>query len=210
MLDILKVRGKKQQPTYPLKDVYLDLSDDAPFSLKALVDAYAEFPSTVSKGLIYASIYNSKSVHCNSDGVPFSLKEFVDSLVKEYSPLAESKGLIFAGIYNGEDITIFGHYKGIKEIVNHLLANAIECTSTGFVVLNIKCENDRLVIYVADSRKVAEMKFENTELSEQLGRDLTDTLGWVRLLKGSIQVISDDGKGCKFIVHLPMSIHNVE
>ena len=208
MLDVLKVRGKKQQSVHSLKDVCQVSEDNVSFSLKALVDSsLTEFPSTVSKELIFASIYNGKSVHCKSDDVPFSLKAFVDSLVKEYSPLAESKGLIFAGIYNGEDITVFGHYKGVKEIVNHLLANAIECTSTGYVVLNIEYVNGKLVIYVADSRADIKMKYGNTEWPERIGSDLTDTLELIHHLKGTIQVISDDGKGCKFIIHLPMSVY---
>ena len=141
------------------------------------------------------------------DDVPFSIKALVDTFVKDFTPLAETKGLIFAGIFNGDDVTLLGNNKLIKEIVNHLLANAIECTSTGYVVLNIEYVNGKLVIYVADSRADIKMKYGNTEWPERIGSDLTDTLELIHHLKGTIQVISDDGKGCKFIIHLPMSVY---
>ena len=37
------------------------------------------------------------------------------------------------------------------------------------------------------------------------GRNLTETLAIVRMLKGSMKGFSDSGKGCKFIVQLPVS-----
>ena len=139
--------------------------------------------------------------------VPFSIKALVDTFVEDFTPLAETKGLIFAGISNGDDVTILGNHKLIKEIVNRLLTNAIECTLMGYVVLNIEYVNGKLVIYIADSRSDMKMKFGNTEWPEWVARDLSDTFGLINLLNGSIQVISDDGKGYKFIVHLPMSVH---
>ena len=141
------------------------------------------------------SICSLKHVSQVSYGdVPFSIKALVDTFVEDFTPLAETKGLIFAGISNGDDVTILGNHKLIKEIVNRLLTNAIECTLMGYVVLNIEYVNGKLVIYIADSRSDMKMKFGNTE-------------GLIHLLNGSIQVISDDGKGYKFIVHLPMSVH---
>ena len=77
--------------------------------------------------------------------------------------------------------------------------------------------NRKLIICVADSGigmsesqirefNLSEMKLGNTELSEHIGRNLTDTLGLVNLLRGSIKLFSDGGQGCKFIVQLPVSI----
>ena len=54
---------------------------------------------------------------------------------------------------------------------------------------------------------LSEMKLGNTELSEHIGRDLTDTLGIVNKLRGSIKLFSDGGKGGKFIIQLPVSIY---
>ena len=84
--------------------------------------------------------------------------------------------------------------------------------------MNLEYVNRKLIICVADSGigmsesqtrefNLSEMKFGNTELSEYIGRDLTDTLGIVNKLRGSIKLFSDGGKGCKFIIQLPVSIY---
>ena len=58
---------------------------------------------------------------------------------------------------------------------------------------------------------LSEMKFGNTELSENIGRDLTDTLGIVNKLRGSIKVFSDAEKGVSLSFnyqYLIILIHN--
>ena len=152
------------------------------------------------------------------NNISFCLNTFVNSFCEKFTPLAEAKGLIFVGIYNGEDIVVMGNYESIVELVDNLLCNAIKCTSNGFVILNVEYINGKLIVCVADSGtgmsaaqiqrfNLSEMKFGNTELSEHIGRDLTDTLGIVNKLRGSIKLFSDGGKGCKFIIQLPVSIY---
>ena len=152
----------------------------------------------------------------STDDIPFKIKELVDTFIKEFTPLAETKGVIFVGLYNGEDITVLGNKKYIYSLINNLLSNAIQCTSNGYVILNLEYVNRKLIICVADSGiglsesqikefNLSEMRFGNTELSKPLGRELTDTLEIVNKLRGSIKVFSDAGRGCKFIAQLPIS-----
>ena len=154
----------------------------------------------------------------STDDTPFNIKKLVDTFVEEFTPMAEAKGLTFVGRYNGEDITVLGNKKYISSLINNLLTNALHCTSDGYVILNLEYVKRELIICVADSGtgmsaaqiqrfNLSEMKFGNTELSEHIGRDLTDTLGIVNKLRGSIKVFSDAEKGCKFIIQLPVSIY---
>ena len=152
-----------------------------------------------------------------TENVAIGLKSLIDGFIQKYNPIAEAKSLIFAGIYNGNDITVYVDYTHLIELIDNLLNNAIECTSQGYVILNIEFVKNKLIICVADSGKgmtesqiqqfnLSEMRFGNAELSEHIGRNLTDTLGLVNLLRGSIKLFSDGGQGCKFIVQLPVSI----
>ena len=150
------------------------------------------------------------------DEISFSPNVLVITFDKKFTSLAEAKGLVYAGIYNGGNITVKGNYERIVEIIDNLLCNAIKCTSNGFVILSVKYVNGKLVVCVADSGtgmskthiqlfNLSGKRFDYRELPELAGRNLTETLAIVRMLKGSMKGFSDAGKGCKFIVQLPVS-----
>lgn len=149
--------------------------------------------------------------------ISFSPNALVATFDKKFTPLAEAKGLVYAGIYNGGNITVKGNYERIVEIIDNLLCNAIKCTSNGFVILNVKYVEGKLDICVADNGTgmsethiqlfyLSGKMFDYRELPELAGRNLTETLAIVRMLRGSMKVFSDAGKGCKFIVQLPISV----
>lgn len=150
------------------------------------------------------------------DEISFSPNALVTTFDKKFTPLAEAKGLVYAGIYTGGNITVKGNYERIVEIIDNLLCNAIKCTSNGFVILSVKYVKGKLVVCVADSGigmseaqiqrfNLSEKRFDYRELPELAGRNLTETLTIVRMLRGSMEVVSDAGKGYKFIVQLPVS-----
>lgn len=149
--------------------------------------------------------------------ISFSPNALVTTFDKKFTPLAEAKGLVYAGIYNSGNITVKGNYERIVEIIDNLLCNAIKCTSNGFVILNVEYVEGMLNICVADSGTgmseaqiqlfyLSGKRFDYQELPELAGRNLAETLAIVRMLKGSMKVFSDAGKGCKFIIQLPMSV----
>ena len=194
--------------------------------LGSVIKCFSYFLNKV-KRLINKSNYKKRETHQESlihttavkktEDVAIGLKSLIDGFIQKYTPIAEAKGLIFAGIYNGNDITVWVDYKHLIKLIDNLLTNAIECTSQGFVILNIEFARGKLVIYIADSGvgmtesqiqlfNLSEMKFGNTDLSERLGRNLTDTLGLVNLLRGSIKLLSDGGQRCKFVIQLPVSV----
>ena len=150
------------------------------------------------------------------DEISFSPNVLVTTFDKKFTSLAEAKGLVYAGIYNGGNITVKGNYEHIVELIDNLLCNAIKCTSNGFVILNVEYVKGKLVVCVADSGigmsethiqlfYLSGRRFDYRELPELAGRNLTETLAIVRMLRGSMKVFSDAGKGCKFIVQLPVS-----
>lgn len=149
--------------------------------------------------------------------ISFSPNVLVSAFDEKFIPLAESKGLVYAGIYSGGNITVKGNYERIVEIIDNLLCNSIKCTSNGFVILNVEYVEGKLDICVADSGTgmsethiqlfyLSGRKFGYRELSELAGRNLTGTLAVVRMLRGSMKIFSDAGKGCKFIIQLPVSV----
>jgi len=157
------------------------------------------------------------TLYTAEDEISFSPNVLVTTFDKKFTPLAEAKGLVYAGIYNGGNITIKENYERIVEIIDNLLCNAIKCTSNGFVILNVKYVNGKLVVCVADSGTgmsethiqlfyLSGKMFDYRELPELAGRNLTETLAIVRMLRGSMKVFSDAGKGCKFIIQLPISV----
>ena len=156
------------------------------------------------------------TLYIAEDEISFSPNALVTVFDEKFMPLAESKELIYAGIYNGGNIIVKGNYERIVELIDNLLCNAIKCTSSGFVILNVKYVNGKLVVCVADSGTgmsdthiqlfyLSGKRFDYRELPELAGRNLTETLAIVRMLRGSMEVVSDAGKGCKFIVQLPVS-----
>ena len=148
--------------------------------------------------------------------ISFSPSVLVTTFDKKFTPLAEAKGLVYAGIYNGGNITVKGNYERIVEIIDNFLCNAIKCTSNGFVILNVEYVEGMLNICVADSGtgmsethiqlfNLSGKRFDYRELPELAGRNVTETLAIVRMLQGFIKVFSNAGKGCKFILQLPVS-----
>lgn len=82
--------------------------------------------------------------------------------------------------------------------------------------MNVEYVKGKLVVCVADSGtgmsethiqlfNLSGKRFDYRELPELAGRNLTETLAIVRMLKGSMKGFLDAGKGCKFIVQLPVS-----
>ena len=155
------------------------------------------------------------TLYIAEDEISFSPNALVTVFDEKFMPLAESKGLIYAGICNGRNITVKGNYERIVEIIDNLLCNSIKCTSNGFVILSVEYAKDKLDICVADSGTgmsethiqlfyLLGKRFDYRELPELAGRNLTETLAIVRMLRGSMKVFSDAGKGCKFIVIQPL------
>ncbi len=151
----------------------------------------------------------------------FNLGDLVKESVTLYKVFAEEKSLAlkYFGGTNGLQVELDRNI--LSKILNNLLSNAIKYTHTGEVIVSTSCNNRRLKIIIEDTgigipadklniifepfRQVSEgynRKFEGT------GLGLTITKMLVEMMSGSIELISEQGKGTQFTVEFPIYAFN--
>lgn len=109
----------------------------------------------------------------------------------------------------------------LQKILNNLVSNAIKFTPEGGrISINVKTEQDKLMIQVSDNgmgidksvlNQVFERHYKTNDIlgNEGSGIGLALTKDLVELLKGSIDVTSETGKGSIFTVKLPIKNQSV-
>lgn len=149
--------------------------------------------------------------------VPFHLKALVESLVPNYTLLAENKQLAFAWEYIGDDVVVTGDRERLSQIIDNLLSNAVKFTQAGTVSLRLHYRDALLTIEVKDTgtgmtdRQLQRIfqpfeRLGNAGEQEGFGLGLAITLGTAGLLGGSIRVESEKGKGSVFTVCVPLPV----
>ena len=158
--------------------------------------------------------------------VSYNFKEEISSLARVQGIRIKDKKIDYK-IYISEDIPyeLIGDKQHVKEIINNLLSNAIKYTDEGTVAMNITCFNSNdicnLEIEVYDTgrgikkedlkrlyNKFDRLDVEKNSTIEGTGLGLAITKKLVELLKGTINVESEYGKGTKFNVIIPQRIGN--
>lgn len=155
------------------------------------------------------------------DESEFSVKEMIDAAVNQQIPRARAKGLkLISTLGAGVPETMTGDGPKIRELLGHLLANAVKFTPAGTVELRTSAVHDAsgawLVVDVADtgigiSADRLDTIFESFEQVESglarsyagIGLGLTLARKLAMLMGGSISVQSAPGKGSTFTVRLP-------
>lgn len=146
----------------------------------------------------------------------------VSKLIEEnflfYDKLARHKDIHYT--FNTEigdkEFLYDGNY--LELIINNLLSNAFKFTNEGkSITINLKEENNNLVITVTDTGvgipldkqgKIFERFFqvESEHLGSGIGLSLVQRL--VELHHGKIELISEEGKGSSFSIHIPQDEAN--
>jgi CheY-like chemotaxis protein len=153
------------------------------------------------------------------DEYEFGLAEVLQFAVAENSAKAQQKGLALEFFCDeGLPQTVIGDPRRLRQMVSHLIANAVKFTPAGHVAVRAASPGDgELVVTVEDTgigieRSKLSMIFESfrqidSGLSRSypgLGLGLSLSQKIAALQGGSIAVESEPGAGSRFTVHLPL------
>ncbi len=167
------------------------------------------------------------------DESEFSLKELLDSALNQHALRAQAKGLrLFSTLEAGLPETMLGDAPRVRELLGHLVANAIKFTHAGSVELRVtlergagdgtrldgtKADGTRLVLEVRDTGigvapESLDAIFESfrqvdgglSRAYPGLGLGLALVRKLALLMNGEVDVESTPGKGSTFTVRLPV------
>ena len=145
---------------------------------------------------------------------PFKLCSITETLTTEFAPLAKGKQLTFT-VKSQADEIVSGDKNRILSIGGNLLSNAIKFTKSGTIILSTDYKNNVFTLVVEDTGTgITEEQqtriftpFErlgNAVAEDGFGLGLAIVADTVKLLKGSVTVESEPGKGSRFTVSLPL------
>ena len=175
-------------------------------------DAAGRMAGMINSLLVYFRLDSGKETPSVK---PFKLCSIVETLTTEFAPLAKNKGLDFKAEGETDEI-VSGDKNRIISIGGNLLSNAIKFTQSGVVTLSSDYTDGTFTLSVSDTGTgmTKEQQVRIFTPFERLGNAVTEDgfrLGLaivadtVKLLKGSITVESEPGKGSRFTVGLPLT-----
>ena len=174
-------------------------------------DAAGRMAGMINSLLVYFRLDSGKETPSVK---PFKLCAIAKTLQTEFEPLADGKHLAFT-VENRVDEIVSGDKNRILSIGSNLLSNAIKFTKSGTVALSADYKDGTFTLSVLDTGTgmTKEQQARVFTPFERLGNAVTEDgfgLGLaivadtVKLLKGSINVESEPGKGSRFTMSLPL------
>jgi len=147
----------------------------------------------------------------------FLLPSMIQEIINIIRVKTDEKGLAFNYEKSGQmPDFVHGDERKIKQVMLNLLSNAVLYTHTGFVSLDISYEDNILTVSVSDSgigippEKQVQIFEPFTRLqvkghiSDGVGLGLSITKELVNLMHGTIFLESEEGKGSRFTVKIPL------
>jgi signal transduction histidine kinase len=148
----------------------------------------------------------------------FALREMIDAAIDHHVMRAESKGLrLFSTLEPGLPETVIGDAPRIRELLGYLLGNAIKFTHAGTVEMRVSVQQGELLLEVRDTgigipADRLDAIFESFHQVDNglsrsypgLGLGLALTRKLTLLMKGRVEVASQQGRGSTFTVRLPL------
>ena len=174
-------------------------------------DAAGRMAGIINNLLVYFRLDSGKETPSVK---PFKLCSIAETLTTEFAPLAKNKGLDFKAEGETDEI-VSGDKNRILSIGGNLLSNAIKFTKSGTITLSTDYKDGMFMLSVSDTgtgmTKEQQQRiftpFErlgNAVTEDGFGLGLAIVSDTVKLLKGSIRVESEPGKGSRFTVSLPL------
>jgi len=149
---------------------------------------------------------------------PFNLGEMMNELLTSFKPKAAQRNLEFRlnkGVPDANSM-IQGDREKLKDIISHLVENAIKFTDTGEIDIEYSTIGNRLIVAVKDTgigideheKQLIFDQFRQVEITTTrkyggLGLGLSISNAYIRMMSGVIRVESWPGRGSTFIVDLP-------
>ena len=174
-------------------------------------DAAGRMAGMINSLLVYFRLDSGKETPSVK---PFKLCAIAKTLQTEFEPLADGKHLAFT-VENRVDEIVSGDKNRILSIGSNLLSNAIKFTKSGTVALSADYKDGTFTLSVSDTGTGMTKEqharvftpFErlgNAVTEDGFGLGLAIVADTVKLLKGSINVESEPGKGSRFTMSLPL------
>ena len=175
-------------------------------------DAAGRMAGMINSLLVYFRLDSGKETPSVK---PFKLCSIAETLKTEFEPLAKGKQLAFM-VKNQANEIVSGDKNRILSIGSNLLSNAIKFAQSGIVTLSTDYKNGTFILTVEDTgtgmteeqQQRIFIPFErlgNAVTEDGFGLGLAIVADTVKLLKGSIAVESEPGKGSRFTVSLPLT-----
>lgn len=162
-------------------------------------------------------VYRLNEAKETPNNVPFRLNILFDRIAIGAAQIINDKGLLFKHDYRNINVTVIGDEDRIEQIADNLLSNAVKFTQSGSVGIAAYYEDGLLVMDINDTgigmdeETIGRIfrpfeRADNVEHVEGFGLGLSITKGLVTMLGGTIDVISNVGKGTTFHITIPLEL----
>jgi len=191
------------------------LADESKKFIQIIQDSSKQLVSIISDIITISSIETGQERVTNTN---IRLNTLFDELHQTFSTKLNNKPIelrVYKGLTNKND-EIFVDDLKLRQVLFHLLLNAVKFTHNGFIEFGYKLKNSNLEFYVKDSgigieRKKQDVIFERfTQADENIhaeyggtGLGLSICKGFLNLMGGTIWVESELGQGSTFYFTLP-------
>ncbi|MEW6983229.1 PAS domain-containing sensor histidine kinase [Colwelliaceae bacterium 6471] len=143
---------------------------------------------------------------------PLSINEMVEDATQAMDALAKKDHAQILVNLCPDDCQVLGNKSALSGAIQNLIHNSLQVIKEQAVIsIDVKCEQDRAVIYVQDngkgiSQELADKIFEPfyTSRMQGTGLGLAVVKSVANAHQGDVALISQPGEGAKFCIQLPL------